>query len=152
MKLNVHILQSFEEAYVTSTVLNKVEVLKALDDEQMIAVDVVYQPDVIDAHGHWMSKETVAKACENFNQNLSTGNVKPNLYHALHTDKFEITKSWINQVDAVIGDQLVPAGTWLAETKFNDPALWEMKKSGEIQGISVGMKARLHEPDDNTEE
>ena len=71
--------------------------------EEMVAYEVVYEPDTKDAHGEWMSTETVFKACENFNKNLELGNVKPNLFHLVNTDLFSIEKSWIQQeMDVVV--------------------------------------------------
>lgn len=121
-------------------------VIKATNDEQMIAVDVVYEPNKPDAHGQWMSKETVRKACENFNKNLSEGNVKSNLFHIKETESFSILKSWINECDCYIGDKFVPEGTWLAESKYHTKELWDMKKSGELMGMSVGAKGVINAP------
>jgi len=116
-----------------------------IDEEKKISVDVVYEPFAVDVHGQWMSDVTVRKACEDFNIKLAEGKINPNLFHALNTDKFSILKSWINEVDATIGEHFVPEGTWLCSIQYNDQ-LWEMKKSGEIGGISIGALGAVHEP------
>ena len=53
------------------------EVIKS---EEMVSYEVVYEPNTKDAHGEWMSTETVAKACEDFNNYLEAGVVQPNLF------------------------------------------------------------------------
>lgn len=114
--------------------------------EEMIAYEVVYEPDTRDAHGEWMSQETVSKACENFNKNLELGNVKPNLFHLANTDLFSIEKSWIQQeMDVVVEatNQSIKAGTWVVKTKYNDPDLWLLKKAGIIQGVSIGARGSI---------
>lgn len=114
--------------------------------EEMIAYEVVYEPDTKDAHGEWMSPETVFKACENFNKNLELGNVKPNLFHLANTDLFSIEKSWIQQeMDVVVEatNQPIKAGTWVVKTKYNDPDLWLLKKAGIIQGVSIGARGSI---------
>ena len=114
--------------------------------EEMIAYEVVYEPDTKDAHGEWMSQETVSKACENFNKNLELGNVKPNLFHFVNTDLFSIEKSWIQQeIDVVVEatNQPIKAGTWVVKTKYNDPDLWLLKKAGIIQGVSIGARGAI---------
>ena len=112
--------------------------INPLNEEEMVAVEVVYEPNVPDSDGQWMSPETVRKACADFNDKLSTGEVKPNLFHSLNTESFEIQKSWINEVDCVIGDQLVPEGTWICSLKYKSQKLWEMKKAGEVGPVSIG--------------
>lgn len=114
-----------------------IPLIKATDDEQMIAVEVVYEPFVPDVHGQWMSSDTVRKACLDFNEKLKEGAVSANLFHSFNTDTFEITKSWINEVPCTIGDFTVSEGTWLCEIQYKSPKLWEMKKSGEVGGVSI---------------
>jgi hypothetical protein len=135
-----------EDAYILS--LNKAKrfmtkasktlpLIKATDDEQMLAIEVVYEPFVPDAHGQWMSDVTVRKACEDFNQKLSEGKIKSNLFHIYETDSFEIVKSWINEVECTIGEERIPEGTWLCSVQYKSAELWEMLKSGEIGGVSI---------------
>ncbi len=47
-------------------------------DEQMISYEVIYEPDAKDAHGEWMSAETIAKAKESFDKANEAGIVKEN--------------------------------------------------------------------------
>lgn len=123
-----------------------VPVIKAFDEEQMISIEMVYEPYVLDAHNQWMSPTTLRKACEDFNEKLREGKVLPNLFHIASTDKFEIVKSWINEVECKIGDKLVSEGSWLAKLKFHDKELWEMHKSGETGGVSIGAQGVILPP------
>ncbi len=109
-------------------------------EEERISVEVAYVPgeQERDAHGQWMSSQTVQAACEDFNNNLS--NISPNLYHISNTNKFEILKSWINEIDMVSPTgQEVKEGTWLVKLRYS-PELWEMKKAGKLQGVSIGCR------------
>lgn len=109
-------------------------------EEERISVEVVYVPgeQERDAHGQWMSVQTVQAACEDFNNNLS--NISPNLYHIINTNKFEIIKSWINEIDMVSPTgQEVKEGTWLVKLRYS-PELWRMKKAGKLQGVSIGCR------------
>ncbi|MFV7562070.1 XkdF-like putative serine protease domain-containing protein [Aeromonas sp. PS2Canimalfood6] len=113
---------------------------KQKTEEERISVEVVYVPgeQERDSHGQWMSKATVAAACKDFNDNLH--NISPNLYHISNTNKFEILKSWINEIDMVSSTgQEVKEGTWLVKLRYS-PELWEMKKAGKIQGVSIGCR------------
>jgi len=109
-------------------------------EEQRISVEIVYIPDERDAHQQYMTAETIRKACEDFNSNLAAGKISANLYHLSNTDKFEIIKSWINEVDMVsVTGEAVPEGAWLVKLKYS-PELWIEKKAGKIQGVSIGCR------------
>lgn len=129
-------------------------VIKAVNEEEMISVEVVYEPYELDAQNQWMRPETVRAACEDFNTNLEKGVVKPNLFHSkdedgeyLSTDVFSIEKTWINEVESVIGDQVVPEGTWLCKLKWNDESAWEKRKAGVFQGVSLGALGTVKKPE-----
>ena len=110
--------------------------------EERISVEVVYVPgdQERDAHGQWVSAQTVQAACEDFNSNLAAGNISANLYHLSNTNKFEILKSWINEIDMVsTTGQEVKEGTWLVKLRYS-PELWRMKKAGKLQGVSIGCR------------
>lgn len=117
-------------------------------EEEMVSYEVVYEPDTVDAHGQWMSAETIEKGCENFNANLKDGIVKANLFHLGETEAFTIEKTWVHQdLDVVVKDtdQPIKAGSWIAKLKFHDKDVWELKKAGIIQGVSIGGKGYVNE-------
>ena len=113
---------------------------KQKTEEERISVEVVYVPEEFDEHNQFVTAETIRKACEDFNSNLAAGNISANLYHLSNTNKFEILKSWINEIDMVSPTgQEVKEGTWLVKLRYS-PELWEMKKAGKIQGVSIGCR------------
>lgn len=66
-----------------------VEVTKALDEEQRMALFVVLAPDTVDLHGDTYSTEEVEKACNNFNVYCN----KANIFHAVETEEAQIVQS-----------------------------------------------------------
>lgn len=131
-------------------------IIKAVDEEEQISIEVVYVPYRLDSDKQWMRPETIRKACENFNENLAKGNIKSNLFHSkddngnyTSTDKFEIIKSWINETDAVIGDQHVPEGTWICKLKWKDSDAWEKRKAGVLMGVSIGANGTIKRPNED---
>lgn len=115
--------------------------------EQMISYEIVYEPLVKDAHGEWMSEETLQQACENFNVNLAKGIVQPNLFHLQNTDKFTIEDSWIQKEFDVVVDgtgEKIKAGAWVCKIKYHDEDLWTLKKEGVIGGVSIGGKGSIN--------
>lgn len=108
--------------------------------EQMISYEVIYEPDAKDAHGEWMSAETIVKAKASFDKAHEAGIVKENLFHMISTDSFTIEKTWIQEeIDVVVigTEQVIKAGTWVAKVKYNDPVLWDLKKSNVVGGLSI---------------
>lgn len=133
-----------DERHMPETEIDKggIPVIKAANDEEQVATYVAYEPNVPDLHGEWMSEDTVRKACYSFNQHC----MKANLFHRVMTDKIDVLESYIIPIDVYIGERLVRKGTWLMTLKYKDSGLWEMQKSGEIQGISIGARGRKKEP------
>ena len=118
------------------------------EPEQMVAYEVVFEPDVVDAHGNWMTKETLEKGCENFNENLKKGVVKSNLFHLKETDAFSVVDTWIQkELDVNVAEtgQPIKAGSWIAKIQYNDKDLWELKKANVIAGVSIGGKGFINE-------
>ncbi len=110
------------------------------ETEERISVEVMYVPEEFDAHNQFMTAETIRKACEDFNSNLAAGNIAANLFHLSNTNKFEIIKSWINEIDMVSPTgQEVKEGTWLVKLRYS-PELWIEKKAGKLQGVSIGCR------------
>lgn len=110
-------------------------------NEEMVSYEVVYEPLVKDAHGEWMSEETIAEACDNFNQNLEKGVVNANLFHLKETDAFTIESTWVQKefdVKVIQTGEVIKAGTWVAKLKYNDETLWDLKKQGILGGVSIG--------------
>lgn len=146
MNFNIeNIAKVLHQYFGATSEQQKEEILKSTDE--MISYEVVYEPDVKDAHGQWMTPETIMKACENFNRNLELGNVKPNLFHLSNTDLFNIEKSWVQEELDVLVEQsgeVIKAGTWVAKIKYNDNDLWNLKKAGIIQGVSIGGRGTIN--------
>lgn len=116
-------------------------------DEEMVSYEVVYEPNVKDAHGEWMSESTIEKACEDFNINLEKGIVQPNLFHMENTESFTIESTWIQKefdVKVIQTDEVIKAGTWVAKIKYHNEDLWNLKKAGVIGGVSIGGVGKIN--------
>lgn len=125
------------------SLLKEYGILKAdeTQKEEMVSYEVIYESDVKDSHGNWASRETLEKACENFNEYLRKGVVKSNLFHVKDTEYFSVEDTWIQKELDVIVEQTgekIKAGTWVAKLKYHNEDLWNLKKLGFIGGVSVG--------------
>lgn len=117
--------------------MNKLQIQKAVNEELKQATFIVLVPDEVDLHGDTISEEEVRKACFNFNK----FSAQPNLFHITKTKTFEFAESYVAPVDFILGDKEVKKGTWLATVQCLDDDLWELIKSGEINGLSIGALA-----------
>lgn len=122
-------------------VYGKIQVAKAVNEELKQATFIVMVPDEVDAHGDTTSVDEVRKACHNFNKY----SMQANLFHLAKTDTFEFAESFIAPVDMAIGDKLVSKGTWLCTVQCLDDGLWELIKSGEVCGVSIGALASVEQ-------
>lgn len=131
----------------------EVAVAKAVDTEQRKALFVVLEPDVVDLHGDTYSAEEVEKACRSFNLHCQ----KANLFHRVETQDAEVEQSYTAPADLKLetpeGEKFIKKGTWLQQWHFpagNEASdeIWEMVKSGEISGVSIGAYANKEKLDD----
>ncbi|MBG23667.1 MAG: hypothetical protein CMF22_10115 [Idiomarinaceae bacterium] len=127
------------------------EVTKAVDTEQRMAMFVVLEPQdgdsTTDAHGDTYTADEIEKACISFNQH----SMKANLFHKVETENAKIVQSFISPSDFKTEDgRHIKKGTWLQWWHFpeGDEAsdkLWEMVKSGEINGVSIGCRGQVED-------
>mgnify|MGYP003560811473 CR=1 FL=1 len=110
-------------------------------DELKQAVFIVRVPNEPDLHGDTTSAEEIQKGRHNFNKFCR----QPNLFHISKTNMFEFAESYIAPVDMTIGEEVIKAGTWLANVQFNDDDLWQAVKDGEVSGLSIGALAAVEE-------
>lgn len=126
-----------------------VEITKALDEEERMALFVVLEPDTFDKHNDTYSAEEVWKACNNFNQHC----MKANLFHRVETEDMTFVQSFINPSELHLEDgRTVKKGTWLAWTHFPETekgnTLWEGVKKGTFNGLSIQCRALVEEIDE----
>jgi hypothetical protein len=117
----------------------KMPITKATDEELKQATFIVMAPDEVDLHGDITTEQEVRKACHNFNKY----SMKANLFHLVETNTFEFCESYVCPSDFVLGDKFVKKGTWVATVQCLDDSLWELIKSGEINGLSIGALAAV---------
>ena len=98
----------------------EVEVTKALDEEERMALFVVLEPEVEDLHGDIYSEKEVEKACIQYNQHCR----KANLYHRVMTEDFSIVQSFVKKKKKTTDTGVeITKGTRLACCKFDNDEL-----------------------------
>jgi len=115
-----------------------------LNEDLMQATFIVMVPDEVDLHGDITSAEEIRKSCHSFNKHSRTAN----LFHLAKTDTFEFAESYIAPTDFILGDKFVKKGTWVCTVQCLDKGLWELIKSGEICGVSIGAMATVESIED----
>lgn len=135
------VIKSYNESEEGVSLENNEELRKCLE--------VVCEPYKRDAHQNWYTADTIKKGYESYEKNKD--NIPANLFHLVDTDSFTVDETFILEEDTyyeAIDDTLVK-GTWMAWTHYPDDELWELKKSGELGGLSP---ACLGKVDKNTGE
>lgn len=149
------ILKSYRKE-ITEDQLNKEEELigiklpinKSTNDELKQVLYIAMLPDEVDLHGDVTTAEEVRKACHNFNQYC----MKANLFHLVETNSFSIAESYLAPTDFILGEVIVKAGTWLVNLQIHDDDVWELVKSGQINGVSIGALASVQTIEEDTDE
>jgi len=125
-----------EEVIIKS--FNEDETNAALDiqEEERRCLQIIMEPNKYDAHNNWYTAETIKKGYESYEKNKES--IPANLFHLVDTESFKVEETFILEEDThyeAINETLVK-GTWMAWTHYSDDEVWELKKSGEIGGLS----------------
>lgn len=115
---------------------DKPEIIKAdysiqkFNRDKQIVVGQVYAPDTLDSHGHFIGPADLERVAHSF---LSDGLLTSiDVQHDNETIDAVIVESFIARKD----DPDFEEGSWVVSTKINDPVVWDMVKSGLINGYS----------------
>ncbi|WP_053431746.1 XkdF-like putative serine protease domain-containing protein [Halalkalibacterium halodurans] len=109
-----------------------VSILKS-DEEKQLVTGVVYEPEVEDAHGDFMTAEEIEKAAHQFLKDYRNIDKQ----HDFISDVGEVVESWIAKSDMTLGDEEITEGTWVMTVKVTDNESWESIKKGDITGFSM---------------
>ena len=117
------------------------DVVKSIDNDKRLFTALVLRPDVVDAHGDVYGIDTVEKACHNFNEYCRSAN----LQHLVQTESIVFVESFIVKADHKVGESDVYKGDWIATARIDNDEVWEMCKSGDFTGFSIGASATVEE-------
>ena len=123
--------------------IKQVSVAKALNEELQQVTYVAMKPGV-DLQGDMVDLETIRLAKESFNRQLRKSNLA-NLYHITKTNDFDIIESYLAPADMTLNGNFVEKGEWLVTLSVTNDALWNMIKSDEITGVSIGAMCNIEE-------
>ncbi|WP_252503270.1 XkdF-like putative serine protease domain-containing protein [Sporosarcina sp. Marseille-Q4943] len=108
--------------------------------EQQLVYGIVYEPDVEDAHGDFMTAAEIEKAAHGFMKDARNIDTQ----HDFESGVGEVVESYIAPADFMLGEQEVKKGAWVLVTKATDE-IWEQIKKGEITGYSMAGTAETIE-------
>jgi hypothetical protein len=121
---------------------NTRQVIKQFDEEDMIAIEPLYiAAGEVDGVGDTISLEDTHGMVDSLNKAITDGRLQSGLFHKHKTDTFTIEKAWVNEVACTIGETDIPAGQPIVKVQFHNEAAWELRKSGELSGLSIGARA-----------
>lgn len=129
---------------------------KSIDEEQRYTLAPWYVPDSVDAHGEWTDKAEVQRAFWDYLQ-------KPDRSIRLQHNTDIVAGNWVegltwpHEVEVPIkhpeGEKVIkfPAGTPFLGVIW-EPWAWELIKSGDIRGLSIGGRGKRLDVDINDDE
>ena len=104
-----------------------------VEEEQRLVTGIVIEPEVEDTYGDVISIEEIEKAMIRFME----GNPQIRVEHDPdYNPKVAIIENWIEREGRMIGEQFIKIGTWLMTTKVFDDDVWDMIKTGKLNGYS----------------
>ena len=136
-------LESWLDKHFGASKENTLQVIKQFQDEEMIAVEPLYiSVGEVDGQGDTINSiEEMESLVKSFNEANESGILQSSLFHNHKTQSFSIVKAWVNPVECMIGESLVPEGQPIAKVKFHNEKAWELRKNGTLLGLSIGARA-----------
>lgn len=138
-------------------VTKEIPILK-LDDEKRIVYGVVLDPYIVDSQGDWIPPDEVEKTAHDFMKESRTiglghrgeADAKPvESFLMPYPDQEDYREAMAGQPHRVIkfkfGSGFVHSGSWVLGTMVDDPATWELVKSGELGSYSIGGRGEREE-------
>lgn len=105
--------------------------IKKLDEEQQLVFGEVYAPGFPDSQGDFMTAKTIQDMAHGFLAKGLVKNIDTN--HNQELSGCYVVESFIARED----DSIFIPGSWVLGVKVPDPKLWEMIKTGELNGFSL---------------
>jgi hypothetical protein len=124
----------------------KLDIVKSLDEDQRLFTCCALRPDVVDYHGDIYDSQTVEKAAYDFMEFCRQGNA----FHIVNTDQIVVVESWVAKSTYPFGNGEVKKGDWMMTLHILNDGLWELVKSGDLKGLSVGCKGVVEELTDGS--
>ncbi|OES45817.1 XkdF-like putative serine protease domain-containing protein [Domibacillus iocasae] len=107
---------------------------------QQLVYGLVYEPNMEDAHGDFMTAEEIEKAAHGFMKDARNIDKQ----HDFEGGVGEVVESYIAPADFTLGEQEITKGSWIMVTKASDE-IWEEIQKGEITGYSMAGTAETIE-------
>jgi hypothetical protein len=105
--------------------------IKKLDREEQVVFGEVYAPGFPDSQGDFMSPDEIKKMAYNFMRKGALSNIDTN--HTQTPNGSYVVESFIARDD----DPVFIPGSWVLGVKVPDQGVWQMVKSGELNGFSL---------------
>ncbi|WP_336737396.1 XkdF-like putative serine protease domain-containing protein [Bacillus altitudinis] len=122
----------------------EIKVIAKADDAQRLVYGIVYEPNVADAHGDFMTPEEIEKAAHGFLKDAR----EIDKQHDFQAGVGEVVESYIAPSDFEMGDEMIKKGSWVLVTKASDE-IWEQIQKGEITGYSMAGTADIGKQEDH---
>lgn len=107
--------------------------IKKVEKDEQVVWGSVHTAYMLDAHNDFFSVEELEKLAKDFERKKLI-----DLQHNFKPIEVEIIESFINKTS----NDLWAENEWVLALKIKDPLVWDMIKSGRINGYSIALKAK----------
>ena len=122
----------------------EIKVLAKADDAQRLVYGIVYEPNVADAHGDYMTPEEIEKAAHGFLKDAR----EIDKQHDFQGGVGEVVESYIAPADFEMGEDIIKKGSWVLVTKASQD-IWDQIQQGHITGYSMAGTADIGKQEDH---
>ena len=124
--------------HVDKRVLDKrIPLLKT--EEERYVLGIVLEPEFVDSQNDIYSANEIRNAAHRFLESFQNVGL---MHEGYVNNQVKIIESYLAPVDFDLAGQKIKKGTWLLALHILDDKLWDLIKSGELTGLSMGGSAR----------
>ena len=119
---------------------NTENIIKQFDNEFKTVIEPLYMAyGEVDGHGDgYKNEEAVYDLVKSLMEGKDAGTLQTSLFHKHKTKVFSVKRAWVNEKECMMGETLVKALQPLVEIEFHSEKAFEMRMSGDLQGLSIG--------------
>ncbi len=116
--------------------------IQKIEAKKQMAGGIIYEPDTVDTQDDYTDAEEITEAKERFMEKYGKDPKRIKVMHKGKAYFFPIIESFQPEVDTKKGAGIIKAGAWWMMVKISDPDIWAAVEKGELQGFSMGGRAR----------
>lgn len=116
--------------------------ISKIEPKKQMVGGIIYEPDEVDTQNDYTTTEEITAARDRFMEKYGKDPKRIKVMHKGKAFYFPVIECFQPEEDTKKGNDVIKAGSWWMMLKITDPEIWGLIEKGELQGFSMGGRAR----------